>query len=327
MGAISWEESLMINLNLNAEAIPLVFPPQSVMSISPDLNFHLNNKTFTISGDINVIEGSFNIEKLPVDSVPLSNDVIIADHKSKESLKKSSSYDIKTDIKVNIAKAFNISGQGLQSKLFGDLHISQKDKQPLQLFGRIQSNKGTYQAYGQKLQIEKGELTFNGPINNPYLNLRAGRHIKAKDIDVGIEITGLADSLTMELFSSPTMETPEVLSYLVRGQPLAAGANNSSAAASLFVRFGVTNSLGLFDQLEKIPLINNIAVDTEGQGEQTQATVSGYIGDNVYLKYGIGVYEPINELTVRMYLFNRFWLEIVSGVEQSTDLYYSFDID
>ena len=327
MGAISWEESLMINLNLNAEAIPLVFAPQSVMSIAPDLNFHLKNKAFTISGDINVIEGSFNIEKLPVDSVPLSDDVIIADHKSKESLKKSSSYNIMTDIKVNIAKAFNISGQGLQGKLFGDLHISQKDKQPLQLFGRIQSNKGTYQAYGQKLQIEKGELTFNGPINNPYLNLRAGRHIKAKDIDVGIEITGLADSLTMELFSSPTMETPEVLSYLVRGQPLAAGANNSSAAASLFVRFGVTNSLGLFDQLEKIPLINNIAVDTEGQGEQTQATVSGYIGDNVYLKYGIGVYEPINELTVRMYLFNRFWLEIVSGVEQSTDLYYSFDID
>ncbi len=62
-------------------------------------------------------------------------------------------------------------------------------------------------------------------------------------------------------------------------------------------------------------------------GEQTQATVSGYVGNRVYLKYGIGVYEPINELTVRMYMFNHFWLEIVSGIEKSTDIYYSFDLE
>ena len=95
----------------------------------------------------------------------------------------------------------------------------------------------------------------------------------------------------------------------------------------MLIGFGVTNSVGLFDQLEKIPLINNIAVDTEGEGDSTQATISGYIGNRVYLKYGIGVYEPINELTVRLFLLNRLWLEIVSGIEQSSDLYYSFDID
>jgi translocation and assembly module TamB len=144
---------------------------------------------------------------------------------------------------------------------------------------------------------------------------------------VGIQITGLADALDMQLFSSPSMEMPAMLSYLVRGRGLDAGTGNSSAAASLLVGFGITNSVGLFEQIEKIPLISNIAVDTEGDGNNTQATVSGYVGNRVYLKYGIGVYQPINELTVRMFLFNRFWLEIVSGIEKSTDLYYSFDID
>ncbi|KGJ93655.1 translocation/assembly module TamB domain-containing protein [Colwellia psychrerythraea] len=326
-GDISWQKGLSMNLDLVGNALPLVFPPQLIMTVSPTLNFSLLEKALTISGNIDVIDGTFNIEKLPESSVSLSDDVIILDQYGKAVVKETSGFDIKTDISVKIKPAFEISGQGLTSHLFGQLQISQQEKNPFQLFGKIQSSDGTFQAYGQKLNIEKGEFTFNGPMDNPYFNLRASRHIKSEDIDVGIQVTGLANALNMELFSSPTMEMPEVLSYLVRGRGLDAGAEKSTVAASLLVGFGATNSAGLFDQIEKIPLISNIAVDTEGEGDQIQATVSGYVGNRVYLKYGIGVYEPINELTVRMFILNRFWLEIVSGIEQSTDLYYSFYID
>lgn len=326
-GNMSWQKGLAMDLDLSGDTLPLVFPPQLVMSVSPTLNFSLVEKALTISGNIDVVDGTFNIEKLPESSVSLSDDVIILDQYGKAVVKKTSGFDIKTDISVNIKPAFEISGQGLSSHLFGQLQISQQEKNPFQLFGKIQSSDGTFQAYGQKLKIEKGEFTFNGPMDNPYFNLRASRHIKSEDINVGIRITGLANALNMELFSTPTMEMPEILSYLVRGRGLDAGAEKSTVAASLLVGFGATNSVGLFDQIEKIPLISNIAVDTEGEGDQTQATVSGYVGNRVYLKYGIGVYEPINELTVRMFILNRFWLEIVSGIEQSTDLYYSFYID
>jgi len=326
-GTASWQDDLALNLNLQADELPFVFPPQLVMNVAPNINATLANKMLTISGNIDVLDGHYTFEKLPEGSVSLSDDVIIIDNEGKAVTHEGTGLNIKTDIRVNIADRFTIAGQGLQSKLFGDLKISQQGKQPLQLFGRIQSGEGTFQAYGQRLQIETGEITFNGPIDNPYFNLSANRHIKSEDIDVGIKITGLAEALEMELFSSPTMEMPEILSYLVRGRSLDAGTENSTVAASFLVGFGVTNSVGLFDQIEKIPLISNIAVDTEGEGEKTQATVSGYIGERIYMKYGIGVYEPINELTVRLFLLNRLWLEVVSGIEQSTDLYYSFDID
>lgn len=327
MGNISWQDNLTLNIDLNADTLPLVFPPQLVMSIAPSLNFTLKEKVLAISGNIDVLDGIYNIEKLPEGSVSLSDDVIIVDQNGQAVVKKSTGFNINTNISVNVAKAFKVSGQGLQSHLQGQLQINQKEKQPLQLFGRIQSDDGTFEAYGQKLKIEKGELTFNGPIDNPYLDLRASRYIKAEDIEVGIQVTGLADALDMRLFSSPTMQVPEMLSYLVRGRNLDVGTGNTAAAAGLLVGFGITNNIGLFEQIEKIPLISNLAVDAEGDGDKTQATVSGYLGNRVYLKYGIGVYEPINELTVRMYMFNRFWLEIVSGIEQSTDIYYSFDID
>jgi len=326
-GQLAWQDNFTMDIDLNAKQLPLVFPPMVVMNISPTLNFALKGQSLAITGNIDVLEGNYSLETLSEGSVKLSDDVVIVDQQGKEIFKETSGFDIETDVSVNITKAFKVTGQGLQSHLFGQLQISQQKKKPLQLFGRIQSNEGTYQAYGQRLTIDKGELTFNGPMNNPYFNLRASRHIRAEDIEVGLQITGLADALNIELFSTPSMSSPEKLSYLVRGRGIDSGSENSTAAASMLLGFGVTNSAGLFDRIEEIPLINNIAVDTEGAGDTTQATISGYIGKRIYLKYGIGVYEPINELTVRMYLLNRFWLEIVSGIEQSTDIYYSFDVD
>ncbi|WP_169338308.1 translocation/assembly module TamB domain-containing protein [Colwellia piezophila] len=326
-GHLAWQDGFTVDIDLHAKQLPIVFPPQLIAKISPTLNFSLKEKVLTISGMLNVLEGSYNIEKLPQGSIKLSDDVIFIDDQGKELFKQRSGIVLKTDVSLNIAKAFTVSGQGLESNLFGQLQITQQPSKPLQLFGNIQSENGTYQAYGQKLTIEKGEISFNGPLTNPYFNLRASRHIKSEDIEVGLKITGLADALDIQLFSTPTMEAPEMLSYLARGRGLDSGGGSSTAAASMLIGFGVTNSVGIIDQLEKVPLISNIAVDTEGEGDTTQATISGYIGERVYLKYGIGVYEPINELTVRLYLLNRLWLEVVSGIEKSSDLYYSFDID
>ncbi len=326
-GQLDWQDDFTVNIDLYAKQLPLVFPPQLVAKVSPTLNFLLKEKVLTMSGSVNVLAGSYNIEKLPQGSIDLSDDVIIIDEQGKEVFKEKSGLAIKTDISINISKPFIVSGQGLESNLFGQLQVTQQQSKPLQLFGNIQSINGSYQAYGQKLTIDTGELTFNGPLTNPYFNLRASRHIKAEDIEVGLQITGLADALDMQLFSTPTMEAPEMLSYLARGRGLDSGGGSSTAAASMLIGFGVTNSVGIFDQIEKLPLISNIAVDTEGEGDTTQATISGYVGNRVYLKYGIGVYEPINELTVRLYILNRLWLEIVSGIEQSSDIYYSFDID
>lgn len=85
----------------------------------------------------------------------------------------------------------------------------------------------------------------------------------------------------------------------------------------------LTNYSGVLTELEKLPLISNIEIE----GDENQASLSGYVGDQVYLKYGIGITEPINELTVRFYLLNRLWIEAVSKLENSVDVYYSFDIE
>jgi autotransporter translocation and assembly factor TamB len=87
------------------------------------------------------------------------------------------------------------------------------------------------------------------------------------------------------------------------------------------------NQSGVTNSLNKIPGLNNIGFGAEGSADETAATVSGYIGERIYVSYGVGLYEPINILTARLYLQARLWLEVVSRLENSIDVYYSFDID
>jgi len=326
-GELSWQNKLLANIDLYAVSLPLIFPPQLVAEVSPAINISLTNNHMMISGNIDVLAGSYNIEKLPQGSINLSKDVVFVDNQGKKIISPTPHLKLTTDIKINTKNSFKVYGQGLQAELRGQLALKQKVHQPLQVFGKIQSQQGSYQAYGQKLTIEQGDLSFNGAVTNPYINLRASRYINADNLTVGIDITGLANVLSMQLFSKPTLENAEILSFLTRGRGLDGENNNANAAASMLIGIGLSNSTQIFEQLEKIPLINNITLDTEGSDDNTQAVISGYVGDRIYLKYGIGVFEPINELTVRLYLLNRLWVEVVSGLEQSGDIYYSFDID
>lgn len=123
------------------------------------------------------------------------------------------------------------------------------------------------------------------------------------------------------------MSQTEALSYLVRGRGLDAGASADGTAVALSLGTGVVNKSGVMSGINSIPGLSNVEFGSEGSADDTAATLGGFIGDRIYLSYGVGLYEPINVLTARFYLQTRLWLEVVSRLENSIDLYYSFDID
>jgi translocation and assembly module TamB len=231
-------------------------------------------------------------------------------------------FELFTNVRVVIADAFKVEGQGFIGRLSGELQVSQQANQPLQLFGSLKIPEGRYRAYGQDLSLTKGIISFNGTANNPYVSMQATRSIEKEKIIVGIDATGLANSLNIKLFSKPTMQQSETLSYLVRGRGLDAETSDSNTAIGVALGSALTKFSGVLTQIEKLPLINRIEID----GDDEQASIAGYLGEQVYIKYGVGILKPINELTVRFYLLNRLWVETVSGLENSADIYYSFDI-
>jgi autotransporter translocation and assembly factor TamB len=87
------------------------------------------------------------------------------------------------------------------------------------------------------------------------------------------------------------------------------------------------NQSGVLAPLNDLPGLSGITLGAEGTDQDMSATISAYVGNRLYLSYGVGIYEPINALTARLYLRSRLWLEVVSRLESSFDLYYRFDVN
>ena len=315
-----------LTLNVKGDRQNLLVPPSGQALVSQDLALVATPSGVELKGNITVHEGRLEHEQLPEGSVDVSSDAVEVDYAGNV-LREERPFDLTMDVDVKIEDRFRVIGTNIDTTVGGDLRLRQRSREPLELFGNLTVIGGELRAYGQSLKIKRGTVSFAGAADNPQLNLRADRQITLEDIEVGIRVIGPLEEPELEIYSNPTMSQTEALSYLLRGRGLDAGAGGDGAAVALSMGTSIVNQSGITDSLNKIPGVNNIGFGAEGSADETAATVSGYIGERIYVSYGVGVYEPINILTARLYLQARLWLEVVSRLENSIDVYYSFDID
>ena len=333
-GTLAWPQGQFSgDIDVKGSDLAVIQPPLAILNVSPDLNMTFDRQQFAVKGKVNIPSGQIKIVPLAEGGVAVSNDVVFNDSIS-EQVVKTSPYAVIADINVNVGKNLTIDGMGLQGKLEGNLVLKQQAFKPPMLFGDIKVNKGTYKFMGQTLTIDKGEVQFVGPVEAPNLNIEATKDIKDEDITAGVRVTGTPMRPAVTLFSSPTKEQAEVLSYILTGKGFTSTSNDQSnslmmgAALSLGAQFdgGAMSSIGntATGLIEKFGF-SNVQLDTNDDGK---VAVSGYIGDDLMIKYGVGVFNPGYEMTVRYYLLSQLYLESVSStLSQSLDIYYSFEID
>lgn len=166
----------------------------------------------------------------------LPSDVVIV--RAEQPPKADTAVDVTLDIRGDLGSRFYIRGAGLEARLDGALDISGRPGQLL-AEGNVRTRSGTYQGYGQRLQIQRGILTFQGPIENPALNVLAVR--TGLPVEVGVSIGGTAARPIVRLYSDPSMTDVEKLNWLVLGRPPGAAGDGgqerallSAAASALF---------------------------------------------------------------------------------------------
>jgi autotransporter translocation and assembly factor TamB len=279
-----------------------------------------------LAGQVTVLSGDFEIEQLPEGSVAVSSSVVEVDQEG-NALTEKLPFDVSMNIQLRVLKHLKISGSTINVTLGGDLRLQQQPGRPLQLFGQLNTIGGEVRAYQQSLVVRRGTLSFSGPPANPNIDVRAERQIAGSDVSVGMRVQGpLEEDLLLDIYSIPVMSQADAISYLVRGRPADTGAGADGTALALSLASGVVNRSSLVSELNRIPGISRVEFGAQEIEDDTAATVSGYVGSRIYLSYGFGLYEPVNVLTARLYLNARLWFEVVSSLENSADLYYSFDI-
>lgn len=326
-GQVRTEPALRLQLAIEGSDHTILYPPSTQLQIAQSLQLTVQKDLLAVTGELTVLNGQLKIEDLPEGSVALSPYVIEVDADG-NALREELPFDVRMDVQVHIADSFTVSSSTLQATLGGELRVQQRPGQPLQLFGNLATASGAFRAYQTRLQVKRGTINFTGPPTNPTVHVRAERHISSGDVTVGVQVQGpLEDELELQVYSDPAMSQSNAMSYLIRGRGMDTGAGVDGTSAALSLASGVVNRSELVAELNRIPGLSQVEFGAQGSQADTAATVSGYLGERLYLSYGVGLYEPVNVLTARFYLRSRLWLEVISSLENSVDLYYSFDID
>ncbi|MCY0387449.1 translocation/assembly module TamB domain-containing protein [Robbsia sp. Bb-Pol-6] len=128
------------------------------------------------------------------------------------------------NIAIDLGHDFHFEGAGAVLGLTGALTVRSAPNEALSAVGTVSVTPGsTYEAFGRKLGIETGYFTFNGPVDNPSINLLAMR--RNQEVEAGVRVQGTLRSPDVTLVSEPSVTQNEKLSWLLFGHGTDTGQN------------------------------------------------------------------------------------------------------
>ncbi|MFY8272696.1 translocation/assembly module TamB domain-containing protein [Pseudoalteromonas sp. SSDWG2] len=314
-------------LKLAGDRFTLV-PQQSItFALSPNIDIKIDAQSVHVDGSVVVPYARVKIKELPKGAVQVSDDEIIVDAPIDEA-KMPFGYDAK--LKVELVDDVYIDSFGLKSHIIGDLDISANNEQPPIAVGELKLVDGKYRAFGQDLLIRTGQIGFSGSLSQPYLNVRAIRNPDntANGVVAGIELTGSAQQPQLHIFSEPAMDKSQALSYVLNGQPLGDGdSNNDALLTQILLAQGMNRSESIVSSVGEAFGLSDVTLNSSGSGDNTKVEIAGYIAPGIQVKYSVGVFESISEVAVRYQVLQKLYIEATSGLNQTLDVLYRFDID
>ncbi|MDH2926123.1 autotransporter assembly complex protein TamB [Lonepinella koalarum] len=341
-GDADWKNIEQWNARVNAQADKFFIniPAIAKLRASPNVTVTATPKLLALSGNIDIPWARIEVESLPESAVAVSSDEVILENLNplkngdilaarQMATTTESGMLITSDLDINIGKDVNVKAYGLDSNLEGRLAVRQ-EKGALGLYGQVDLKHGRYASFGQDLIIRKGQISFSGLPSQPLLNIEAIRNPEAMEdskVTAGIKVTGVADAPRVEVFSEPSLPQDQALSYILTGRSLESSgeAGSSGSVGAALLGIGLAKSGKLVGGIGEVFGIQDLNLGTAGVGDSSKVVVSGNITPRLKIKYGVGLFDGLAEVTLRYRLFPQFFLQSVSGVNQAFDVLYEFE--
>lgn len=284
--------------------------PDLMLRVSPDLTLVAGAERIDITGTLTVPRARIDLSRVE-GGRRRSTDVVVTDDPEVE--RRDS--PIWSDVTVVAGDAVALEGFGLDGTVTGKLRVRNRPGRETTGEGTL-SVLGKYEAYGQRLDIDRGRVLFNrSPLSDPRLDIRATRRVGA--VTVGIKVGGTALAPDSQVYSSPAMDQSDALAYLIVGRPLRSASSDDAGA--------IANAAGALGGASGDLLAKSLGarMGLGDLGDSTAAfTMGRWLSPRLYLSYGISGLkgEPVFSLR---YLV-REWLEIeaVVGAEVRAGVNY-----
>jgi translocation and assembly module TamB len=321
-GNANWANAPVARLQLQAQRFRALGRLDRLLIASGEATLNLQRDAARLEGRFKVDEGLF--DTTAADAPSLDSDVTIRGQVDEtlnaaraEPAPRRRNFALAVD--VNMGEKLRVRGRGLDSTLAGSVRITTPDGR-LAVNGAIRSVDGTYAAYGQKLEIERGVLTFTGPADNPRLDVLALR--PNIDTRVGVLIAGQAQAPRVRLYAEPDMSETDKLSWLVLGRaPDGLGRSDTALLQRAAVALLSGEGEAPTDALLKSLGIDEISL-RQGDGEvrETVITLGKQLSRRWYVGYERGVNAASGTWQLIYRIAQRFTLRAQSGLENSLDV-------
>jgi translocation and assembly module TamB len=251
-----------------------------------------------VTGTVVVPSALLMLERLDR-AVKTSPDVVVLDPVDPDA---KVSTPVVLDLALVAGDDVRLQGFGLDGKLAGRVQVRSTPGSDPTARGRMDVS-GRYVAYGQRLQVTRGVLTWTGgAVADPILDIRAERDVGGTT--AGIDVTGRATAPRANVWSSDGGTQSEALSMLALGRPLGSvggeqGRQVSAASAALSAGGSLLASeLGARLGLDDAGVIESRTLGGSVLG------IGKYLSPRVYVGYGVSLFGAGQVLTLR-YLIRR----------------------
>ena len=232
-------------------------------------------------------------------------------------------------IRFDLGPDFALQGQGITTRLVGalDLRSSAATGGQPRVTGEVRTDEGRYRAWGQALDVEAGLLRWNGPYDNPQLDILALRpHIPVR---AGVRVTGSASAPRVRLYAEPDLPDAEKLSWVVLGRsPSGAGAEAALLQQAALALLGgpQDSSAGIAQRLG----LDEIGLKGPQQGEDAGAaalTLGKRLSQELYVTYEYSLSGTLGTLYLFYDLTRSLTLRGQTGAVNALDLVYTVHYD
>jgi len=312
---------------LSAERFALLRRVDRRLVLSGESLVRLSRQGLDVGGKLRADEGLFDFTR--GNAPQLDEDVLVLrPEDSKEDKSEAGNgvgkLPVHVQLELDLGKKLRLRGRGLDTLLAGQLKLTHSHGKPA-LNGVVSAVGGSFDAYAQKLEIERGQISFSGLADNPRLDVLAIRP-GLDDVRVGVTVTGTALNPRIKLYSDPEMRDSDKLSWLVLGRaPESLGRGDTAllqrAAMALLSGEGESTSGKLMRKLG----LDELAVHQDAdEAKGTVVRLGKQLSKRVYVGYERGLNATTGSWQLIYRIAQRFTLRAQSGDDNALDFIWQW---
>ncbi|WP_019449125.1 translocation/assembly module TamB domain-containing protein [Cupriavidus sp. BIS7] len=312
-----------LSAKIVADKLQLFASPERTLIVSGDASIANENRKIAIRGKFRVDRGLFDLPK--AGAPELGDDVVVVRRRDQREVKTAatptpeskpaSRFSPLVDVAVDLGDNFRFRGAGADLLLAGQIGVRSEPLSPMRATGTVRVVSGTYEAFGRKLEIEYGYINFNGPVDNPGMNIRAMR--RNQEVEAGVEVTGTVRLPRVRLVSEPNVPDEDKLSWLMFGY----GAESAGTSQQKQMSGGALGgaALGMIGGKAGKSVVSHFGIDefsigpsTAGLSDTQVVSIGKAVTDQISVGYEQSLTSASNVVKLT-WAFSQRWSLLAKG--------------